>query len=82
LASYISQAGGYLRNGNGDSTSCEYCPIATTNDFLASINSNFDNRWRNFGLLWVYTVFNIAAALFFYWLARVPKGRNVTIRKE
>lgn len=24
----------------------------------------------------VYIVFNIAAALFFYWLARMPKGKK------
>jgi flagellar biosynthesis/type III secretory pathway M-ring protein FliF/YscJ len=33
-------------------------------------------RWRNFGLLWVYVVFNIFAAVFFYWLARVPKNKG------
>lgn len=82
LSSYMSQAGGYLANDSGSSNDCEYCPIASTNDFLASINSDFDNRWRDFGFMWVYTAFNVAAALFFYWLARVPKGRNVTVKKE
>jgi hypothetical protein len=26
--------------------------------------------------LWVYVVFNIFAAVFFYWLARVPKNKG------
>lgn len=81
LSAYIDQAGGYLANGSGSGSECEFCPVASTNDFLASINSDFGHRWRNFGFLWVYIVFNIGAALFFYWLARVPKGRSVKVKK-
>lgn len=81
LKPYISMAGGYLANGSGSGSDCEFCPIESTNDFLASINSHWDDRWRNFGLLWVYISFNVVAALFFYWLARVPKNRNVKVKE-
>ncbi|KFA54267.1 hypothetical protein S40293_07806 [Stachybotrys chartarum IBT 40293] len=78
MSDYMSISGGYLANDSGSSTDqCQYCSISGTNDFLAGINVSYDNRWRNLGLLWVYIVFNIAAAIFFYWLARVPKGRRV-----
>lgn len=78
MADYISGAGGFLVGGSGDSTDeCRFCPTSDTNAFLASINVDFANRWRNFGLLWVYIIFNIAAATFFYWLARVPKKSKV-----
>lgn len=74
LSSYISDHGGYLTDGSGSSiTECNYCPMASTNSFLKLINVNFDNRWRNFGLLWAYVVFNCAAAVAIYWLVRVPK---------
>ncbi|KAF9000471.1 ABC transporter CDR4 [Cyathus striatus] len=56
---------------------CQYCQITSTNEFLSSINSDYSHRWRNFGLLWVFIGFNMAMAVFFYWLARVPKGSRV-----
>jgi ABC-type multidrug transport system permease subunit len=74
LDPYTAIAGGYLKNGTGPSTAtCEFCPLSDTNAFLSRIFSNYNDRWRNFGLLWPYIIFNIAGAVFFYWLARVPK---------
>ncbi|KAF5667190.1 atpase [Fusarium heterosporum] len=74
LSSYISSNGGYLVGDSGSSTSeCEYCPMASTNTFLKRINVDYDNRWRNFGLLWAYVIFNCAAAVTIYWLVRVPR---------
>ena len=70
---YMSYAGGYLTNENATGE-CEFCPIAKTNDLLLQLSSKYENRWRNFGLLQVYIVFNIFAAIFIYWLARVPKN--------
>jgi ATP-binding cassette, subfamily G (WHITE), member 2, PDR len=35
--------------------------------------TNTDERWRNFGIMWLFIVFNVAGALFLYWLTRVPK---------
>lgn len=29
---------------------------------------------RNFGIIWAYIIFNGFAAVFLYWLVRVPKG--------
>jgi hypothetical protein len=31
----------------------------------------FDNRWRDFGFMWAFCVFNVAAAAGLYWLMRV-----------
>ena len=56
---------------------CLFCSLADTNAFLASVGSEFGDRWRNLGILWGYIVFNIAAALVLYWVARVPKGWHV-----
>ncbi|CAH0002311.1 unnamed protein product [Clonostachys byssicola] len=70
-ADFISQAGGYL--ADPEATDCRYCAMNQTNSFLTSVNINFDNRWRDFGIMWAFCVFNIAMALGFYWLARVPK---------
>lgn len=81
VADYISAAGGHLIRPSGESTDeCRFCTISDTNAFLASIDVDFANRWRNFGFLWVFIIFNIVAAASLYWLARVPKNRK--IKKE
>lgn len=74
LAPYISFAGGYLENQNA-TTDCSFCAVADTNVFLAKVNSNYNDRWRNFGLMWVYIVFNVFGAIGMYWLVRVPRPR-------
>ncbi|POS78197.1 hypothetical protein DHEL01_v203413 [Diaporthe helianthi] len=55
---------------------CQYCPMASTDQFLASIDTFYDNRYRDYGLIWAYIVFNVFAAFFVYWLLRVPKKGN------
>ncbi|KAK9454813.1 ABC-2 type transporter-domain-containing protein [Dipodascopsis uninucleata] len=72
---YISLYGGSLLNPNATSN-CEFCTVSSTNVFLATLSSSYSHRWRNFGFLWIYVVFNICAAFFLYWLARVPKKSN------
>lgn len=63
---------GYLRDPTSTSQ-CEFCTYDNSNSFLASVNISYDDRWRNFGILWAFIVFNMFAAVFFYWLFRVPK---------
>lgn len=77
LDDYIKSHGGYLVDGDNGSSTCNFCTMDDTNIFLKGINVDFANRWRNFGFLWAYIIFNCAAAVFFYWLARVPKNRKV-----
>ena len=74
LSDYLNRAGGYLEDP--DSTECRYCALSETNGFLSSINVSWDNRWRDFGFMWVYCIFNIVAAVFLYWLVRVPKRKS------
>lgn len=75
MADYMSRAGGYLLDPQVTSD-CNYCKIKDTNVFLAGINSEYDTRWRNFGIMWAYIVFNIVAALTLYWAVRIPKGKK------
>lgn len=82
LATYIQDNGGYLVPESANSTTeCIFCSGSETNIFLKSVSSDYNDRWRNFGIFFVYIVFNIAAAIGFYWLARVPKGRKEPISK-
>ena len=73
MGPYISYAGGYLTNASAVEN-CEFCAMADTNTFLEALNSNYDDRWRNFGILWVYVLVNIVLAIVLYWLVRVPKN--------
>lgn len=77
LSSYIQATGGFVENPNATDT-CSFCQISETNVFLNAVSSHYSQRWRNFGILWAYVIFNTFMALFLYWLVRVPKKSKVT----
>ncbi len=81
MAAHQQQIGGYLIDANA-TVECLYCPISDTNKYLETVNISYADRWRNFGILWVYIVFNIGAALLVCWLARVPKEKVGQKKKE
>jgi hypothetical protein len=68
---WVKFAGGYLKDNN--TSDCEFCSVSDTNTFLAGVSANYSDRWRNFGIMFIYIFFNIFAACFLYWLVRVPK---------
>ncbi|KAI3225108.1 hypothetical protein DTO012A9_4126 [Penicillium roqueforti] len=72
LDPYIKAMHGTLRNP-GASKDCQICPMSSTDQFLESLNMPYSDVGRNIGLLFVYVGFNIVAALFLYWVFRVPK---------
>ena len=72
LSTYLGTTGGYLLD-EAATSGCQVCTYSSTNTFLSILKLSYANRWRDYGLLWVYIIFNIAAALGIYWLARVPK---------
>jgi ABC-type multidrug transport system permease subunit len=75
LARHIATAGGYLLD-EGATSACRYCKIKETNVYLEGLQADYGTRWRNFGIMWAYVVFNIVAALVLYWVARMPKGKK------
>ena len=81
LKPFLDFFGGYLINGNATSD-CKFCSVSNTNTYLAAVNIFYHNRWRNLGFLFIYIVFNIFAALFIYWLARVPKEKKAKKSKK
>ncbi|KAL4754751.1 hypothetical protein BDW72DRAFT_200447 [Aspergillus terricola var. indicus] len=77
MQAYIDEVqSGYLLDPDATSQ-CSFCSMDKTDTFLLSVDSTFDEAWRNFGLMWFYILFNIADAVFIYWLARVPKGKKM-----
>ncbi|CAN3353253.1 pleiotropic ABC efflux transporter of multiple drugs Cdr1p [Diutina catenulata] len=81
MQAYMAKAGGYLQDPSATGE-CSFCQMSSTNQFLQQVSVNYDERWRNFGLVWCFVVFNIVAAIFFYWLARVPKGNREKKKKD
>lgn len=75
MAPYMEIAGGRLTDSMA-TDSCAFCPLSSTDVFLTSVNSFYNDRWENFGIFWAYIVFNIAASLAVYWLVRVPKHKG------
>ncbi|KAF2854541.1 ABC transporter-like protein [Plenodomus tracheiphilus IPT5] len=63
-ADFLAQAPGYLLNGDATG-SCEYCPYATGDDYLATINIQHSDKWRNFGVFMAFCVSNWALVYFF-----------------
>jgi ABC-type multidrug transport system permease subunit len=76
MGDYIKQFGGYLSADSLNSTTaCSYCTVSKTNTFLATVGAYYEDRWRNFGILFAFIIFNVVAALGVYWLVRVPKQK-------
>ena len=55
---------------------CRFCASSKTDTYLNELDISYSDSWRNFGLMWVYVIFNVVGSLFVYWLARVPKGKR------
>lgn len=76
LAPFVDTAGGVVLNPEARDL-CSYCPIASTDEFLARFEISYATRWRDFGVMWAYIVANITLALGLYWVFRVPKGKGI-----
>lgn len=75
--------GGALQPGTEENTSnCSYCTYVSTDTFLSQISSSYANRWRDYGILWAFIIFNVFMAVFLYWLARVPKNKGKKKEKK
>lgn len=75
MADYLNRVGsGYLSANSAATSRCEFCTTSTTNSFLAAINSHYSDRWRNWGIMICFCIFNIIGAVLLYWIFRVPKA--------
>lgn len=75
LNPFAKSTGGVVLNPSA-LANCEFCAMTSAIPFLDSVHSKLDEAWRNFGIVFVYIAVNMGAALFFYWLGRVPKGAS------
>ncbi|KAI0043049.1 hypothetical protein FA95DRAFT_1631947 [Auriscalpium vulgare] len=61
LGTYMQNFGGYVVDASA-TASCQFCTISSTNTFLQqNFNIFYSHHWRNYGLIWVYVIFNICS---------------------
>ncbi len=72
MAPYLRLAPGQLLNPSSEDV-CQYCSLTVADQFLASSDLNWSERWRDFGLMWAYVVFNIFMAVLLYYTFRVKR---------
>ncbi|EDK44697.1 multidrug resistance protein CDR1 [Lodderomyces elongisporus NRRL YB-4239] len=70
LGPFIQRVGGYVESVDGV---CYFCLMGSTNVFLHSLNAEYSERWRNWGIVIAFIVINMFITAALYWLVRVPK---------
>ncbi|KAJ4287467.1 hypothetical protein N0V88_007654 [Collariella sp. IMI 366227] len=56
-----------------DTEACRYCSFSVADQYMGSVDIFWGDRWRNFGIMWAYILFDIAAAIALYYVFRVRK---------
>jgi len=69
---FFTYAPGYLQNPNSTDM-CGYCKYASGEQFFQQFDWSYDHRWRNYGFLWAYVLFNTALVVFFVYVFRKPR---------
>ncbi|PON27717.1 ABC-2 type transporter [Trichoderma gamsii] len=79
LAPFLQQAPGQLQNPSA-TDQCHYCQLSNADQFLASSEIFWTDRWRNYGIVWAYIAFNIMTAITLYYLFRVKKWNSASFK--
>ncbi|KAK1996952.1 ABC-2 type transporter [Colletotrichum falcatum] len=80
LSDYLQVAPGQLQNPDANEQ-CRYCSLSNADQYMAGTNIFYDERWRNFGIVWAFIFFNIFIAVISYYLVRVKKWNTGTSKK-
>jgi ABC-type multidrug transport system permease subunit len=81
LEAYATAAGGSIYNPSATSD-CQYCALSNADQYLASVSISYTTRWRDYGIVFSYIVFNIFMAVLLYYLMRVRKGSGKGIGEK
>ncbi|KAJ6093557.1 hypothetical protein N7486_008846 [Penicillium sp. IBT 16267x] len=74
MAKYLESSPGAIYNPNA-TTNCEYCSMTSADEYLATREIYYDDRWRDYGIFWCYFIFNMAASVLVYYLFRVQTSK-------
>jgi ABC-type multidrug transport system permease subunit len=82
LADFMNTALGQLQNPS-DTQQCRYCSFTVADQFLQGSNIFWTERWRNFGIMWAFVLFNVFVAALTYYLFRVKTwGSSASKQKK
>ncbi|KAJ5115109.1 hypothetical protein NUU61_000868 [Penicillium alfredii] len=81
MEKYIDMAGGQLHNTNSTSD-CSYCSLNIADQYLATSEIYYSQRWRNFGVLWAFIGFNVFMATMMYYSFRVRKWNTDGLKER
>ncbi|GLA74143.1 hypothetical protein AtubIFM55763_005085 [Aspergillus tubingensis] len=70
MAQYLQTAAGTLSNPAA-TQGCQYCQLQNADQYLATSEIYYSQRWRNFGIGWAYVGFNIMGTVALYYMFRV-----------
>jgi len=80
LADYIRISGGHLiPNATVESEACLFCPLDASDAFLARYSMSYSHRWRDFGIVFAYIVFNVIATFGLYRWFRMVSLRSCKV---
>ncbi|GME71434.1 unnamed protein product [Ambrosiozyma monospora] len=72
LKPFVGTSGGYIDNPEAESQ-CLYCPYTKQGQVVEQFKIKWGYHWRDFGIAWIYIIFNVFAMMFGYWFFRVQK---------
>lgn len=82
LSDFLSSGAGIGQLLNPDAgAACRYCPLSSSDQFLASVGIAYQDRWRDFGIGWAYVGFNIGAAVGLYYVFRVRRWSPASLAR-
>lgn len=61
-STFVDTFGGYLHNANATSQ-CQYCQVKVGDEYLKSLNMDYDNRWRDLGIVFAFFGFNVLVTI-------------------
>lgn len=67
---FADSAGGYLLNPRA-TADCQYCPYRSGNQYLATLNIQASDKWRDFGIFLAFVISNWALVYFFIYTVRI-----------
>jgi ATP-binding cassette, subfamily G (WHITE), member 2, PDR len=77
MADFLAEPGvlGRLQNP-GDVAACRYCAYTVADDFMSGLGLSWNDRWRNFGIMWGFIAFNVFVTVLLYYTMRVRKAKR------
>ncbi|KAJ5816604.1 CDR ABC transporter [Penicillium robsamsonii] len=79
LMKYAQAAGGQLLNPEATSD-CSYCSLRVADQYLSTAGIEYGDRWRNFGIMWAFIIFNVFMATLMYYLIRVKRWSSADFK--